>query len=94
MTNYIGDTIRIQATMTDFDDSILTPDSHVVTLYDPNGTQKDQDTSPSAEGGGVFHSDLTIPLTGSPGNWTIVWRTKMSDEYKFDMLTINVEEAP
>ena len=94
MTTYLGDTIRVQATMTDFDDSVLTPDSHEVTLYDPDEVQQDQDTSPTAEGGGVFYADLDIPSSNTKGNWLLVWKVTMSGKHKFEELTINVDEAP
>lgn len=94
MGTYLGDTFRIQATLTDYDDSALTPDSQEVKLYDPSGTERDSDSSPTSEGGGVYYVDLTIAVAGGKGNWKVVWKVTVSSVDKFEEYVFFVDEAP
>lgn len=97
MRTYLGDTIRVKASLTDFDGSILTPDSQEVALYDPSGTVRDTEVSPTMDGPGVYHADLDIPeevdLVGKDGNWKVVWKFTKNGEDKFEKLEIIVDKV-
>ena len=71
---YLGGTVRIKNTLTDYDGSKLTPDSQEVKIYDPVGGLKHTETSPTLESEGVYYVDYTIPSDGEEGGWKVVWK--------------------
>lgn len=72
MTNP-GDTFYPKVELKDKDGDPLTPDSQLVTLYDPTGTAKDSDTAPSLIAGSTYQAELTVPSDGIRGTWEYHW---------------------
>ncbi|MCW3992757.1 MAG: MG2 domain-containing protein [Candidatus Bathyarchaeota archaeon] len=91
---YLGETIRVRATLTDYDGSALTPDSQEVALYGPDGAQQGQSTSPVSEGGGVYYVDFEIPSGGAKGNWKAVWKATKSAGDGIGEVEFFVDRAP
>lgn len=76
---YLGTTVRLKNTLTDYDGSPLTPDSQEVRIYDPDGTEVDYGDenkffTPKLESEGVYYLDYIIPVNGKPGKWKAVWK--------------------
>jgi len=85
------ETLEIEATCTDFgtDDEPggpITPDSHLIKLFKPDGTQSGIDaTTPTLvgeEGSGVYTQRFPIPADGPDGIWTVKWVYDVSGEKK------------
>jgi len=73
ITYLTDDTVRIQATITDFDGTLLDPDSDVVVIYDPAGTNMGTiDTS--NVGTGTYTADYSVPSSGTAGFWKVSWK--------------------
>ena len=68
------DTIRIQATIRDFDDTLVDPDSHQIIIYNPLAVAMGTYTGPSRVSLGIFTQDYAIPSAGPSGDWKISWR--------------------
>ena len=94
MEVYLGDSIRMQATLKDYDGTALDPDSHSVKLYDPSETERDSDTNPTQSDAGVYYSDLTIPSSGTVGLWKVWWEITIDSKTKQAVYEFYVGEAP
>jgi uncharacterized protein YfaS (alpha-2-macroglobulin family) len=92
MTIFLGETVRIQNTMKDYDGSPLTPDSQEVKIYDPNGVLKATYTSPVKEADGVYHIDHTTSESDSAGEWTCVWKVIKNDIVSIEAYTFQVRK--
>jgi uncharacterized protein YfaS (alpha-2-macroglobulin family) len=67
------DTVRVQAVLTDFDGTLLTPTSDAVVFYDPVGTNMGTVTTAQA-GTGTYTADYSIPSGGTAGIWKVSWK--------------------
>jgi len=88
-----GSTIRVQNTITDFDGDALDPDSHVIKLLKPDGTQQGSDyTSPTKSATGVYYQDISIPSDGAAGEWTVEWKVTASSKDSIERVRFRVVE--
>jgi len=88
-----GSTIRVQATIKNYDEGVLDPASHVIKLLQPDGTQEGSDyTSPSKNSPGVYHQDLEIPETGEPGEWGVEWKVTADTKSSIERVRFKVVE--
>ena len=91
---YQGETIRIKATLTDFDEVALTPDSQTVSLYKPDGSiQGSANTTPTQSATGSYYTDWDIPTDGTVGTWKVVWSVVTSSKTGTAIRTFKVEDA-
>jgi len=68
--------LRFQATIRDFNDALMNPDSHAIKLLKPDGTQQSTDyTSPTKDTDGIYHQDVDIPADAASGEWSLQWTT-------------------
>ena len=87
-----GSTIRVQATIRDYDEKLLDPDSHIIKLLKADGTQEGSNyTSPSGSSG-VYQQHLDIPETGVPGEWTIEWKVTKTSKSSIERVRFKVVE--
>lgn len=71
---YLGETIRWRNAFTDFDENAVTPSTQSISVKNPAGTEIHSDSSPAYDAGdSKFYTDLTIPVDGVVGNYTIYW---------------------
>jgi len=85
-----GSEIRITNTIKDFDGSTLDPDSHLIRLYDPVGSQVGTtETSPSGSGG-VYYQDFTITADGVEGEWMVKWKITESGKISIEKIRFRV----
>jgi len=90
---YYGETVRIQATLIDFDGSAITPDSQTVSLYTPSGViQGNANTTPTQSATGVYYTDWDIPAAGPSGTWKVVWTSTASSKVSKGIKTFRVED--
>lgn len=67
------DTIRVECVCKNFAGALYDPDSHVVIMYDPSGTNMGT-LSTSKTGTGTYTADYSIPAAGTAGNWKVSWK--------------------
>ena len=91
MTIILGETVRIKNTITDFDGNLLTPDSQEVTIYDPQGTLKETNTSPSGSAGS-YYVEYTLPSDSVKGDWKVVWKAVKGATTGIEAFWFNVNE--
>lgn len=88
------ETFEIEATCTDFNGSPITPDSHLIQLFKPDGTQSGGDaTTPTPEGeegSGEFSQRFVIPADGPAGIWIVKWVYDVSGEKKPNKIRVKV----
>ena len=89
----LGDTFEVDAVITDYDGSTLTPDDQSVTLYDPAGTLRDTDDTPSGTAPN-YTATLTALKTADAGPWQVAWWVEKGGEEKTELLDIYVGEIP
>lgn len=91
---YLGTTIRLRNTLTDYDGSPLTPDSLEVRIYDSEGTEVTGSpfTSPDVklESEGVYYLDYTIPTDGKAGKWKAKWTAVKAEKPNIDTINFPV----
>jgi len=88
-----GSTIRVTNTIKDFDGNLLDPDSQVIRLLKPDGTQEGSDyTSPTQTGTGVYYQDITIPSDGPAGEWTVEWKVTANLKDSIERVKFKVVE--
>jgi hypothetical protein len=86
-----GSTVRIESTITDFDGAALDPDSHVIKLLKPDGTQQGSDyTSPTKTATGEYYQDIAVPADGSAGEWSIEWKVTKSSKDSIERVRFKV----
>ena len=86
-----GSTVRIANTIIDFDGEPLDPDSHVIRLLKPDGTQEGSDyTSPTKIEKGVYYQDITVPSDGPAGEWTVEWKVTANLKPSKERITFKV----
>jgi len=88
---FLGSVIRIQNTITDFDGTSLTPDSQEIKIYDPDGTLKTTDTSPTLEETGVYYVQYDIDSSDKAGTWKVVWKVTKSLKSSVEVFVFLVE---
>jgi hypothetical protein len=72
---YLGETIRYKCQFKDFDDTIIQPTTHTITVTNPSGSTVHSDSSPTWDSENqLYYTDFTIPADGSEGNYKIVWK--------------------
>lgn len=69
-----GDTVRFENTITDYDGGPLEPDSHVIQLLKPDGTQEGDDMISPSGSAGSYTQDVDIPIDGPHGEWVLEWQ--------------------
>jgi len=87
---YRGETIRIRAEIKDFNGQPLTPDSHEVTIYDPNGEVRATITEVTQEDAGIFHVDYTIPDDAPTGMWRVIWKATRGTQISIETVRFSV----
>jgi len=92
MTIFLGETVRIQNVMKDFDGSPLNPDSQEVKIYDPTGVLKATYTSPVKEADGIYHVDHTTSESDVAGKWTCVWKVVANNITSIEIYTFQVRK--
>ena len=84
-----GDTAIFDNTITDLpapigSGSAMDPDSHVIKLIKPDGTQSGVDMSPQGGAGsastGYFWQKVAISADGPPGEWILEWQIIVDTE--------------
>lgn len=70
----VGDTLWIEATITDDKGSAFIPDSHQVTLTGPRCNTTISDVTHIS--GARFKALIQIPITGGRGLYTLTWVVK------------------
>ena len=70
-----GNTVRIYNSIMDVDGNAVSPDSHAITITDPNGDTVLSSTSPTYDPQtGKYYVDYTIPDDAVLGNYTVEWK--------------------
>ena len=89
---YLGETVRMIATLVDEDAAALTPDTQSIGLYKANGTlQGELVTNPTLVTAGQYRQDFTIPSDGVAGTWSIVWTVVKASKTAIGVYRITVE---
>jgi len=94
MTIYGGDTFRISNTLTDYDDTPLTPDSQTVTLFKPDGSAGGSVGTPTVESAGVYYVDVTPDVLGPAGTWKLMWTITKGSKDRTDVIEFQVLVRP
>ena len=95
MEIYVGDLgVRFKVTIKDEDADALDPDSQSVKLYDPSGTERDSETSPTQSAAGVYYVEVDISTSGTKGNWKLVWTVTVGTKMKQGVLEFYAGETP
>jgi|SaaInl8_200m_RNA_FD_contig_21_303227_length_939_multi_4_in_0_out_0_2 hypothetical protein len=90
---YVGETIRIQVTLLDYDGTVYDPDSQAVGLYKPDGVQQgSDDVSPTKVSTGIYYTDWDIPSAGPLGTWRVKWSATESSKVSIGIKTFTVED--
>lgn len=73
---YLRDqTVKFQATITDFDGKTLVdPDSHELTFFDPTGVPKVMTAYPTKVSTGVYCYYFVILADATVGKWRLDWK--------------------
>jgi len=88
---YKGETIRIKATLTDFDGSPLTPDSQTVHIYGPSDSEvSGSPFTPTQLNTGVYCLDYSIPSDADEGTYKVVWIATKGGKSSPGVLTFKV----
>jgi len=86
-----GSTIRAENTIKDFDEALIDPDSHIIKLLKPDGTQQGTSyTTPTKTAVGKYYQDMTIPVDGVAGEWSIEWKVTYSAKDSFERIKFKV----
>jgi uncharacterized protein YfaS (alpha-2-macroglobulin family) len=86
----LGETFRILASTTDFDGVELAPDTQEVKIYDPSGSLKATETSPTKKADGLYYVLYTFPEGGAVGTWTVKWKIIKSGRVRLGQLLVSV----
>jgi hypothetical protein len=86
------DTVRVENVITDFDDSLLDPDSNTVVFYDPFGANMGT-VSAVKVGAGTYYADYAIPAAGTVGTWRCSWKALVGTYPARESLTFQVCEG-
>lgn len=89
----LGETVRILASMTDYDGEALTPDTQEIKIYDPGGVLKHTETSPTKKDEGLYHVLYTFPEEGAVGTWVAKWKITKSGAVRTRNLSVPVASA-
>jgi len=89
----LGETVRIECTIKDFEDNLIDPESHEIKIYDPNGTLVATYNSATRQSQGVYTLDFTIPEDGQVGLWKIVWKITKDSYIGKEEVKFYVEKA-
>jgi len=89
----LGETVRILASMTDYDGEALTPDTQEVKVYDAGGALKQTETSPTKKADGLYYILYTFPGDGAVGNWTVNWKIVKWNAVRSRRLSVPVTSA-
>ena len=90
---YKGSTIRIRNTITDFNGSLIDPDTHEIKIYDSTSALQATLTTPTKEDIGKYYVDYTIPADALAGSWKVVWEIDKGGQKAVEVLRFAVEEA-
>jgi len=72
---YLGETIRYKNQFKDFDDAVIQPTTHTITVTNPAGSSIHSDSTPDWDSENeLYYTDFTIPADGAAGNYKIVWK--------------------
>jgi len=86
----LGETVRILASITDYDGEAMNPDTQEVKVYDPSGALKHTETAPTKKADGLYYISYTFPGDGAIGNWTVNWKIVKWNAVRTRRLTIPV----
>jgi len=68
-TYQLGETPRLEATITDSDDASANPTTTTIKIIDSGGTTKVDDVAMENEDTGSYYYDYDIPSDGDTGLW-------------------------
>jgi hypothetical protein len=89
---YTGDTVRLKATIKDYDGVLIDPDTHSIKVYNPSDVQVGSEiTTPTSDGVGMYHADYDIPTMGPDGIWKCIWRTIKGGAARTGVMTFEVK---
>lgn len=88
-----GSAIRVSNSIKDFDDTAVDPDSHVIKLFKPDGSQQGSNmTGPTKDATGEFHQDIAIPSDGATGEWMVEWTITLASLDSIERIVFKVTE--
>jgi len=88
-----GDTFRVKATIQTYDGVALDPDSHLIRLLDPDGTQVGNNyTSPSKQEAGIYTQAFSLAADAEVGTWRVQWTFYVNLEARTARLDFGVTE--
>jgi hypothetical protein len=80
-----GDAIRVNAVIYDFPlpgdktGALVDPDSHVIQLLKPDGTQEGTDyASPTKRDTGRFYQNIALPADAETDEWKVSWAATLN----------------
>ncbi|RLI53817.1 MAG: hypothetical protein DRP01_05025 [Archaeoglobales archaeon] len=77
MPVYLGETCRLRHKFYDFEGNVVTPSTHQIEVYDPDGTKIAESTEPTWDAENeLFVYVFTIPENGKDGTYTAIWKAK------------------
>lgn len=93
MVYFLGTTLKITLTITDYDDTAIDPDSFSIVINDPEGTAHDDSpvTSLTKEETGTHYFYLEFPSDGVAGNWIIAATVTKDSKPSVQKHTITLE---
>jgi uncharacterized protein YfaS (alpha-2-macroglobulin family) len=87
------DTVRVEAVITDFDGTLLTPTSHSIIFYNPSGSAVGTTTTPTNDGTGTYRYDYVIGTAAPKGIWKISWKILSGTYPARETINFNVAEG-
>jgi len=92
MTIYYEETIRIRNAVTDFDGDPIAPDSQIIQIFKPDGTQSGADmVAPTPDVDlGSYYQDFDLPAAGPSGFWRAVWKVTIAAKNGYGIIEFQV----
>ena len=69
----LGETFRVNATITDLDGTPVTAGVNLIELYEPDSTLNQSSAAPTHIGAGVWTQNFTTAAADPVGSWVVVW---------------------
>ena len=90
----IGETFRVNATLTDLAGTPIVAGVNSISLYNPNNSLNQTSIAPTNVGGGVWWVNFTTQATDDYGNYLVVWKNTSGAVIAIGKIKVFIDDPP
>ena len=90
----IGETFRVNATLTDLAGDPITGGVSSVTLYNPDNSVNQTSAAPTHVGNGVWWINFTTASSDDYGNYLVVWKNTTGAVIAIGKIKVFIDDPP